>query len=167
MRLSLIVAAADNGVIGREGKLPWHLPPDLKHFKALTLGKPVIMGRKTFDSIGKALPGRQNIVLSHDAGYRAAGARVVGDLESALWAAADVDEVMVIGGAAIFAQALPIADRIYWTEIHADVTGDVLFPSFDRAEWRETEREDIAAQGTLPAYSFVCLERRQNGEQSV
>lgn len=161
MRLSLIVAAADNGVIGHEGQLPWHLPPDLKHFKALTLGKPVIMGRKTFESIGKALPGRQNIVLSRDPGYGAPGVRVVRDLESALWAAADVEEIMVIGGAVIFAQALPMADRIYWTEVHADVAGDTVFPPFDRDDWQETAREDVAARDTLPAYSFVCLERRQ------
>lgn len=159
MRLSLIVAVGENGVIGANGKLPWHLPADLKHFKTLTLGKPVIMGRKTFESIGKPLPQRQNIVVSRRSDYVAPGARVVPDLDSALWAAADVDEAMVIGGEALYRAALPLADRIYWTEIHSAPDGDTFFPDFSRSEWCEISREDFPSVGAQPAYSFVCLER--------
>jgi dihydrofolate reductase len=159
MRLSLVVAVADNGVIGAKGKIPWHLPADLKRFKALTWGKPIIMGRKTFESLPHALPGRQNIVISRDRNYVANGARVVPDYESALWAAADVEEVMVIGGADIFARAMDEADCIYLTEVHSSPEGDTYFPSFDRSQWRETLHEDHAAEGERPAYSFVTLER--------
>ncbi len=160
MRLSLIVAAADNRVIGHKGVIPWRLPADLKRFKSLTLGKPVIMGRKTWESLPKRpLEGRQNIVISRDPGYRADGARVVHDFESALWAAANVEEVMVLGGAEIFALALPAADRIYWTAVHISPEGDSVFPLFDHALWREVSREDHPAQGEAPACSFVTLDR--------
>lgn len=160
MRLSLLVAVADNGVIGAKGKIPWHISADMKRFKALTMGKPVIMGRKTWESLPKRpLPGRQNIVLSRNESYAAPGARVVRDFESALFAAADVDEVFVLGGTAIFVLALPQADRIYLTEVHAAPDGDTYFPPFDRSEWRETGREDHPAEGDKPAYSFVTLDR--------
>ncbi len=159
MRLSLMVAVADNGVIGAKGKIPWHLPADLKRFRALTWGKPIIMGRKTFESLPHALPGRQNIVISRDRNYVAKGARVVADFESALWAAAAVEEVMVIGGADVFARAMDEAARIYLTEVHTSPEGDTYFPTFDRSLWRETLHEDHPADGERPAYSFVTLER--------
>ena len=166
MRLALIAAVARNGVIGRDNALPWHLPGDLKYFKAVTLGKPVVMGRKTWESLGRPLPGRTNIVISRQAGYAPAGARVVGSLDAALQLAAQValidgvDECVVIGGAEIYAQALPRCDRLYLTEVHAAVDGDAFFPAWDRGAWRETARENHAAAGSNPyAYSFVVYER--------
>ncbi len=162
--ISFVVARADNGVIGRDNALPWHLPADLKHFKRLTVGKPVVMGRKTFESIGKPLPGRHNIVLTRDAGWRAEGVTVVANLAEAV-AAAGLDpktraeEVMIIGGAAVYAEALPIATRVYLTEVHAAPEGDTSLPPFDPARWRETAREDHPAEEGRPAYSFVTLER--------
>jgi dihydrofolate reductase len=138
MRCSLVVAMARNGVIGRANRLPWHLPADLAHFKRTTLGAPVIMGRKTWESIGRALPGRTNIVISSRADYAADGGIVAPSLERALAAAGDVPEAFVIGGELIFAQALPRASRIHLTEIDADIEGDTHFPAFDRGTWRET-----------------------------
>lgn len=165
MKLSLIAAVARNGVIGRDNKLPWHLPNDLKYFKAVTLGKPVIMGRKTWESLGRPLPGRTNIVITRQPGYAPAGAKTVASLDAALALAEQValidgvDECVVIGGAEIYAQALPRCDRLYLTEVHADVEGDAYFPAFDRARWREQQREDLAAEGPNPyAYSFVVYE---------
>lgn len=160
MRLSLVVAVADNGVIGAEGRLPWRIPADVRRFKALTMGKPVIMGRKTWESLPRRpLPGRQNIVISRNRSYVAQGARVVPDFDSALYAAADVEEVMVIGGAEIYALCLEQADRIYLTEVHDRPLGDTVFPPFDRDAWRESAREDHPAEGGRPAYSFVVLDR--------
>ena len=165
MILSFVVARADNGVIGRDGGLPWHLPADLRHFKRLTVGKPVVMGRRTFESIGKPLPGRHNIVLTRDPAWRAAGVTVVPNLAEAVAAAglqqgARPDEVMIIGGAAVYAEALPSARRVYLTEVHAAPDGDTVLPAFDPATWTETAREDHDADGDAPAYSFVTLERR-------
>lgn len=157
--VSFVVARADNGVIGRDNALPWRLPEDLKHFKRLTTGKPVVMGRKTWESLGRALPARHNIVVTRDAGYAAEGATVVGGLDAALAAAGDVEEVCVIGGAAIFAAALPIATVVHLTEVHAAPEGDVVMPPFG-PEWRETTREAHPAEGDRPGYSFVTLERR-------
>ncbi len=162
--LVLVVARADNGVIGRDGGLPWRIPADLRHFKRLTVGKPVVMGRKTFDSIGKPLPGRHNIVLTRDAAWRAAGVTVVANLAEAV-AAAGLDprihgEVMVIGGAQVYADALPSATRIELTEVHATPEGDTLLPPLDPARWRETARETVAPEGETPGYSFVTLRRR-------
>lgn len=162
--ICFVVARADNGVIGRDNALPWHIPADLKHFKRLTVGKPVVMGRKTFESIGKPLPGRHNIVLTRDPEWRADGVTVVPNLAEAV-AAAGLDpktraeEVMIIGGAAVYAEALPIATRVYLTEVHAAPEGDTLLPPFDPARWRETAREDHQAEGEQPAFSFVTLER--------
>jgi len=162
--ISFVVARADNGVIGRDNALPWHLPADLKHFKRLTVGKPVVMGRKTFESIGKPLPGRHNIVMTRDADWRAEGVTVVANLAEAI-AAAGLDpktraeEVMIIGGAAVFAEAMPIATRVYLTEVHDAPEGDVVMPPFDLARWCETAREDHPAEDGEPAYSFVTLER--------
>ncbi len=153
--LVLVVAVADSGVIGAGGALPWHLPEDLKHFKAKTLGHAVIMGRKTWESIGRPLPRRRNIVVTRQAGYVAEGAEVAHSLDEALALARQGDpEPRVIGGADLFRLALPAASRIYWTEVHRDVAGDVSFPPFDRAQWREVERDE---RGEL---AFVTLERR-------
>lgn len=163
MILTLVVARAANGVIGRAGGLPWHLPADLRHFKRLTVGKPVVMGRRTFESIGKPLPGRQNIVLTRG-NWTAVGVTVVPNLAEAVAAAglqqaARPDEVMIIGGAAVYAEALPSARRVHLTEVHAAPDGDTLLPPFDPAAWRETAREDHPAEGEASAYSFVTLDR--------
>jgi dihydrofolate reductase len=167
LRISLIVAAARNGVIGRAGKLPWHLPADLRRFKQLTTGKPVLMGRKTYDSIGKPLPGRTNIVITRDPAYAPPGVTVAHSFDAAIATARDVakrtgaDEIAVVGGADIFRLAFPIAGRIHLTEVRADVAGDTVFPAFERSEWREVSREDHAAESADGfAYSFVVLDRR-------
>lgn len=149
------LARADNGVIGRDGRLPWHLPADLKRFKAMTMGTPMVMGRKTFESFPRPLPGRRHIVLTRDHGWAAAGAEVVHSAAAALASAGD--EVAVIGGAEIFALLLDSADRIELTEVHASPAGDAAVPVF--AGWREVAREDHAAEGERPGYSFVRLER--------
>ena len=159
MIVSLIVAVAENGVIGRDGDLPWRLPGDMAHFKATTMGKPIVMGRKTWDSLGRALPGRENIVITRQPDYRASGAVVVGDLAGALAHVGDAEEVMIIGGAEIYALSLPRADRLYLTRVYASPDGDTHFPVFDEGEWTETGREDHEAEGEVPAYSFVTLER--------
>ncbi|HVJ03616.1 MAG TPA: dihydrofolate reductase [Sphingomonas sp.] len=153
------LARADNGVIGRDGRLPWHLPADLKRFKAQTMGKPMVMGRKTFESFPAPLPGRRHIVLTRDRGWRAAGAEVAHTPEEAL-ALAGSEEVAVIGGAEIFALLLDRADRIELTEVHLDVEGDAVVPDFGTG-WREVAREDHSAEGERPAHSFVTLERAQ------
>lgn len=163
MRISLVVAMAANRAIGRGGTLPWRLPNDLRHFKTLTTGKPVVMGRKTFASIGRPLPDRTSIVVSRDPAFRPEGALVVNSFEAALnaAAAAAAGEIMVIGGAEIYAAALPLADRIYVTEVHADVEGDRFFPPVDPGEWVETFRERHEADDRHAyGYSFVTLERR-------
>jgi dihydrofolate reductase len=148
------LARADNGVIGRDGALPWHLPGDLKLFKAQTLGKAMVMGRKTFESFPAPLPGRRHIVLTRNAGWSAPGAEVVRDAEAAL-ALAGEGPVAVIGGAAVFALFLPRANRIELTEVHAAPEGDTVVPAFHG--WHETAREDFAAADGRPAYSFVSL----------
>ena len=135
---SLIVARAANGVIGKGNGMPWHLPADLAHFKRTTLGRPVIMGRRTWESIGRPLPGRRNLVVTRNAAYEAAGAEVVDSLEAAWRAVGDADEVFVIGGGQIYADALPGADRIYVTEIGEAIEGDTFFPDLDPDDWRET-----------------------------
>src|SRR5688572_9576507 len=158
--ISIIVAAADNGAIGSANRLPWHLPDDLKRFKALSLGKPIVMGRRTFDSIGRPLPGRTNIVVSRQAGLAIEGALVVQSLDAALAAAGSVTEIVVIGGAEIFRQAQPRADMIYMKRVHARVAGDVFFPELDPAQWREAAVEPHAADERHQyAFSFVTLQR--------
>jgi dihydrofolate reductase len=161
---SLVVARARNGVIGRNNQLPWRLPSDLAYFKRVTLGHPVIMGRRTWESIGKPLPGRHNIVVTRNPGYRAEGATVVGSLAEAFRAAGEVDEACVIGGTSLFAEALPIADRIHLTEVDADVEGDTWFPSFDRSQWleREVARQARDERHEYP-FRIVVLERRRAG----
>lgn len=155
--IALIVARARNGVIGRDGKLPWHIPADLKRFKALTMGAPMIMGRKTFESLGKPLPGRRHVVLTRDTSWSREGVAVARNPEAALDEAGD-GRVWVIGGAVVFEKFLPHANRIELTEVHAEVAGDVSMPA-PGPEWREVAREDHAAEGERPAFSFVTLER--------
>jgi dihydrofolate reductase len=159
---SLVVAMARNRVIGRDNRLPWRLPADLAYFKEVTMGHPVIMGRRTFESIGKALPGRLNIVVSRNPQYRAPGCTVVESLEAAWRAAADAAEAFVIGGTSLFAEALPLADRIHLTEVDADVPGDTWFPEFDRSQWdeREVSRQAVDARHAYP-FRIVVLERRR------
>ncbi len=139
--ISLIVATSANGVIGRSGELPWHLSDDLKRFKQLTLGKPIVMGRKTFESIGRALPGRQNIVLTRQSEFVADACDVVSSVDAAIATAGDTGEVMVIGGSEIYKLFLPLVERIYMTRVHIDVDGDARFPELDDQQWQETKRE--------------------------
>nr|WP_295664504.1 dihydrofolate reductase [Polymorphobacter sp.] len=162
--LTLIVARADNGVIGRDGGLPWRIPADLRHFRRLTVGKPVVMGRRTFESIGKPLPGRHNIIMTRSRDWTAEGVTVVPNLAEAVAAAglqqgARPDEIMIIGGVTVFAEALPSARRVYLTEVHAAPDGDTVLSAFDPAVWRETAREAHPAEGDAAAYSFVTLDR--------
>ena len=164
-RLTIIAALTRNGVIGRGNRLPWHIPEDLKRFKALTLGHPVIMGRKTFQSIlatlGKPLPGRENIVVTRSRDYTPPGCRVVHSLEDAIAAAAGAEEVFVIGGGEIYALALPHAHRLQLTEVHADDQGDAHFPAFDLADWLEVSRESLVSAGPGGLrFDFVTYERR-------
>jgi dihydrofolate reductase len=159
--IALVVAMARNGVIGRDNGLPWgRLPEDLKHFKAATLGKPVLMGRKTYESIGKPLPGRTNFVLTRDRGWKADGVVAVHSLDEALTG----DYVSGIGGAEIYRLLLPVANRIYLTRIDADVAGDTVFPPIDYSEWVETGRRAFTADERNPYnMSFVTLERAPAG----
>ncbi|KOF55238.1 dihydrofolate reductase [Achromobacter sp. DMS1] len=156
--LTLIVAYSDNRVIGRDNALPWKLPGDLAHFKRSTLGHPIIMGRKTWDSLGRPLPGRRNIVISRNAGLRAEGATVVESLDAALAACAQDAEAYVIGGAQIYAQALPRARRVLATEVHAEVEGDAFFPLLPSFQWKETARAPQPPENGY-AYDFVTYER--------
>lgn len=167
MKLALISAMSRNRVIGRNNALPWYLPEDLKYFKRVTMGKPVIMGRKTRESIGRPLPGRSNIIVSRNTRFEADGARVVHSLDEAIAMARNIvlinggDEAVVMGGAEIYRQALPLADRLYLTRVHAEVEGDTFFPEFDAGQWLEIGREDFPASGANPYdYSFVILERK-------
>lgn len=155
--LFLVVAVAQNGVIGAAGTLPWHLPADLRHFKALTLGKPMVMGRKTFESLPGLLPGRRHIVLTRDPAWQAEGAEVARDLDAAI-ALADAPEIAVIGGSEVFALALPHAARIELTQIGEDFAGDTHMPPLGEG-WQEIAREEHGAEGTRPAFAFVTLRR--------
>jgi dihydrofolate reductase len=157
-RVYLVAAVAANGIIGAHGKLPWRLPEDLKHFKALTLGHPVIMGRKTWESLGRPLPGRENIVVTRSAGYDAPGASVAASLDAALALCAGESVVFVIGGSELYAAALPLADGLVLTEIRRDYDGDTRFPEFDRKAWRETQRKPQTAADGL-RFDFVLYER--------
>jgi dihydrofolate reductase len=160
--LALIVAFSENRVIGRDGGLPWRLPSDMQHFREVTMGHPVIMGRKTYESIPdrfRPLPGRRNVVLSRDPAYAAEGAEVFGDLASALQAAtADDDVVCVIGGGTAYAEALPLADRVSATVVDGDVEGDTFFPALDPGEWRVTEESDRLAENGH-TFRFVTYDR--------
>jgi dihydrofolate reductase len=165
MKVAFVVAVARNNVIGIDNKLPWHLPEDLKYFKRVTMGKPMIMGRATYDSIGKPLPGRPNIIITRNKDYKPAGVTVVHSLEESLVVAQKLlppgqDEVTIIGGEQIFALAFPRADRLYLTEVDAEPKGDTFFPVFNRNEWREVSRETHEPCDKNPyRYSFVVLER--------
>lgn len=166
MRIAMIWAMANNGVIGRQNQLPWHLPNDLKYFKRLTSGKTVIMGRKTYESIGRPLPNRINIVISRADDFHAEGIKVVNSLPAALELAAaetlisGAEEVIVIGGAEIYNLCLPLAERLYVTLVHADVEGDAHFPEWDRQAYQEVGREDFSADGPNPYdYSFVVFDK--------
>jgi dihydrofolate reductase len=165
IRLAVIVAAAENAVIGRNNALPWYLPEDLRYFKKVTLGKPIVMGRKTFESIGRALPGRTNIVITRNPDFQAEGVRVVASLDEALQLAENIavidgaQELVVIGGAEIYKAAIPRADRLYITEVHARVEGDAVLPRIEWQHWREIGRERFPAQDPNPYdYSFVVYE---------
>jgi dihydrofolate reductase len=159
--LELVLAVAENDVIGRGNQLPWHLPADLRHFKSLTLGKPVLMGRKTYESIGKALPGRKNIVLSRSQGFSPGDCVVVKTLEEARIAAGTERALMVIGGAEIYRQSLPLARRIHLTLIHTRIEhGDTVFAGWRGAAWQESSREHHEADDkNAYAYSFITLDR--------
>jgi dihydrofolate reductase len=166
MKLTMIWAMSRNRTIGRNNALPWHLPEDMKYFKRVTMGKPIIMGRKTWESIGRPLPGRSNIVITRDPSYTAEGVKIVRTLEEAISLAESIalidgaEEAVVIGGAQIYALALPLADRLYMTQVHAEVEGDAFFPQFDLTQWNELGREDFSAAGPNPYdYSFVVLDR--------
>lgn len=158
--ISLIAALAENRVIGRDNSLPWHLPADLAHFKRLTLNKPILMGRRTWESLPGLLPRREHIVITRNPRYEAPGARVVGSLEEALAAAAGAPEVMVVGGAALFRALMPRARRMYLTFVAARVEGEVLFPEWDPACWREVERTGRLRDQANPFdLTFVTLDR--------
>ncbi len=162
MKTSLIAALASNGVIGRDGGLPWHISEDLKYFKRLTMGKPVVMGHKTYESIGKPLPGRNNIVVTRNPELELEGATVVHGLDEALAVAASLgaEETFVIGGAELYKLALPKVDRMYLTYVHQNFEGDTFFPEFDPDDWTELEHEDHFSEQAGLEYSFVTLERR-------
>lgn len=163
--LALIAAVAANGVIGRDNRMPWHLPADLKHFKATTLGKPIVMGRKTWDSLGRPLPGRLNLVVSRQSHLVPEGAETFTSLDAALaradaWARAQgADELMLIGGAQLYAEALPQAERLYLTRIDLSPEGDTFFPAWSPADWRRVSCEEHPATADAPGYAFEVWER--------
>jgi dihydrofolate reductase len=158
--ISLIAAVANNGVIGVDNSLPWRLPADLKHFKSLTMGKPIIMGRRTWESLPGVLPGRRHIVVTRNQDYRAQGCELVYSLDEALRVAGDVPEIMIVGGGALYRETLPQADCLYLTQVEADVEGDACFPEIDWSQWHEVSRESHPADDhNLFAYSFVVLKR--------
>lgn len=161
--ITLVVAVARNGVIGHQNALPWHIPDDLRRFRRLTMGKPVIMGRKTFDSIGKPLPGRHNIIVTRNPEWHADGVTPVASLDAALRVARAKGAptgIMVIGGAGIFRQALEIATRIEWTSVDMAPEGDVFMPEVDPAVWKCVARQDVEKDGDVPAHGFLTLVRR-------
>ena len=155
----IVAAMADNRVIGADGGIPWHISEDFRRLKALTMGKPLVMGRKTFESLPGLLPGRRHIVVTRNPAWSAEGAEAAPSLTTAL-KLANAPHIVVFGGAALFAEALPLADRIELTEVHLSPAGDVLFPEFDRSDWTETFREHHLAQGKTPGFDFVTLLRK-------
>ncbi|MFM5048626.1 type 3 dihydrofolate reductase [Aeromonas veronii] len=163
MKISMIAAMAHDRVIGKDNQMPWHLPADLAHFKRVTLGKPVLMGRKTFESIGRPLPGRRNLVISRNPDYQVEGIEVVGSVEAALalLAGSSVEELMVIGGGHLYAEMLPSADCLYLTRIDLAVEGDTRFPAFDDGQWQRIACESHPADEKNPhPYSFETWQRR-------
>jgi len=159
-RIVFHLARADNGVLGADGVIPWRIPGEQRRFREMTMGKPMVMGRKTFESFPAPLPGRRHIVLTRDPDWAAAGAEVAHDVEEALALAGDAGEIAVIGGAEIFRLFEDRADAVALTEVHCTPEGEAILPPFDPALWRETAREDRPAAGEAPAYSFVTLVRR-------
>jgi dihydrofolate reductase len=159
--LSIIAAMSDNRAIGRDNQLPWRLPADLAHFKRLTMGKPIVMGRRTWESLPGLLPHRTHIVVTRDRDYPANGALVAHSIEQAIELAGEVDEIMVVGGANLYAQTIPLATRMYLTLVHQFIDGDTRFPDYEAGEWREVARERHAADGRNPHdYSFIELQRQ-------
>lgn len=160
MIISIIVAMGKNGVIGAGYTLPWHLSSDLKHFKSITMGKPIIMGRKTYESISRPLPGRENIIVTRNKNFQAQDCTVLHSLDAVYAHCSNSDEIMIMGGADLYAQNIDKASRIYMTEVHTDVDGDVFFPAFDRKQWKETERKNFKSdEKNEYDYSFVVLEK--------
>jgi dihydrofolate reductase len=160
VRISLIVAVSANRVIGADGGLPWRLPEDLRRFRQITMGKPIVMGRRTFESIGRPLPGRRNIVLTRSADFHADGFEVVATIDAALECAGDAEELMVIGGGDVYAQFLPRADRVYRTRVRAEVSGDTFFPELDMRQWRVVDSEAYpAAEDGEYAFTIETLDR--------
>lgn len=161
MIVSLVAAAGLDDGIGKDGRMPWHLPADLRHFKRLTLGKPVIMGRRTLESIGRPLPERRNLVITRDRSFRTPGVEACHSLEEALALAEPASEVMIVGGGEIYRMAWPRADRIYLTRVHLQTSADTFFPEVEPREWREASREEHRADGNNPVdYTFLVFERR-------
>ena len=166
MRISIIAGMDKNRLIGQDNRLPWKLPADMKHFRRMTLGKPVLMGRKTFESIGKPLPKRTNIILTHDRDYRAKGCTVTHSIEEALDMVKDREEIMIIGGASLYTLFLPCAARLYLTRIHDCFEGNVYFPAFDLIDWQEVKRIDCQPDEQNPySYSFLFLHKRSHNVQ--
>ncbi|MCX6807105.1 MAG: dihydrofolate reductase [Candidatus Berkelbacteria bacterium] len=162
MTISIIVAISENYVIGDKNQLLWHLPTDMKHFKEITTGKTVVMGRKTFESIGKPLPNRQNVIITQDKEYSAKGCNVTHSIEETLNFLKDKDEIFIIGGALLYAQMLPKADKLYLTIVHKDFDGDAHFPEIDFSQWEETNHEDHQPDEKNPyPYSFITSERKR------
>lgn len=160
MQLSIIVAMDRNRVIGKGDTLPWHISSDLQHFKKITMGKPIVMGRKTHESIGRPLPGRENIILTHDKTYQAKGCTVLNSMDEIFEHCKDSEEVMITGGAEIYKLSLERVSHLYLTEVHTEIEGDTYFPEFDRNEWKEVSREAYEADEKNEFdYSFVLLER--------
>jgi dihydrofolate reductase len=157
--VSVIAAVADNNAIGLDNGLPWHLPEDLKHFRSLTMGHHIIMGRKTYESLGRLLPGRTTVIVTRQTDYCIEGALVAGSLEEAVSLCGSDDEVFVIGGAELYKLALPAADRLYLTEVNGEFAADTFFPEYDKAAWREVARERLVSESGL-AFSFVVYERQ-------
>ncbi len=159
--IAIIVAQSDNRVIGVKNELPWHLPEDLKFFKQITLGRPIVMGRKTYESIGRPLPGRTNIVVTRQQDWSVEGVVVASSLTQAIELAAEElpEEVMIIGGAQIYAEALDLVDRIYLTQVHVVLEGDAHFPQFDEDQWSRKVLREVKAEDALPSYSFLTFDR--------
>jgi len=161
MIISIIVAMDSNCAIGIDNRIPWHLSADLQNFKKITMGKPILMGRKTFESIGRPLPGRENIVITRNSEYRPSGCSVYHSIEAALIDCRQAEELVVIGGVSFYRAMLPIAHRIFMTRIHKEFAADTFFPEFDRTAWREVQRLDINDDASVEfAYSFIVLEKK-------
>jgi len=161
MKISLIVAMASNRAIGLNNEMPWHLSADLKKFKQITMGSPILMGRKTFESIGRPLPGRNNIIISRNKDYQQQGCLVFNSIEEAIASCQQEEEIFIIGGATFYQAALPLADKLYLTEINKSFAADTFFPVIDRADWKELAREDISDDSSVDfSYSFIVLEKQ-------